>query len=829
MGTTERPAIAKRLAMKTVDDPFDTPPRPSQAEAALRESEEQFRAIFEQAPVAVIEWDLDFRVKQWNPAAISIFGYSKEEALGQHASFIVPESIHQQVDAIWRALLKRSGGERSTNENVRKGGVTILCEWYNTPLIDARGVCTGVASLVMDITERQRAEAELKASVEFEKSLIDSLRDGFSMLDARGISLDANPALCHMTGFSRDELIGLEAPFPYWPPEEYEAIWAAFRETLEGHCPSFELTFMRRSGERFPVLVSPFSVKDKDGVVISYSATVQDITERTRTEAALRESEEKFRTLFENAGDAIFSMEGALFMDGNARALEMFGCQSRDQFVGHPPYEFSPPLQPDGRNSLESALEKITAAMTGRPQFFEWTHTKQDGTPFPAEVSLNRVKLGDKVLLQAIVRDISDHKQAEQLLSWEKEAMELISSPGSLSDLLDDVMRGLEKQAPGALCSILLLDDDGIHLRHGAAPSLPVSYNHAIDGIAIGTGVGSCGTAAFENRQVIVADIASDPLWGDFRELALGYGLHSCWSTPIVCSEGKILGTFAIYYREPRQPVPAELELITRVTHITRMAIERKRADEKILILNANLERRVEERNSELRAANKELEAFAYSVSHDLRSPLRAIDGFSRIVVKNYAEQLDDEGREMLGMIRGGAQQMGRLIDDLLNFSRIGRQALERVPIDMAALVESVFDDLAGRETGRNFHLDLHPLPTAYGTPAMIRQVWVNLISNAIKFTKACPVAEIEIGANDGGDGNWIYFIKDNGAGFEMKQIDRLFGVFQRLHSAEEFEGTGVGLALVKRIVERHGGHIRAEGEVNRGATIFFTLPFSQA
>jgi PAS domain S-box-containing protein len=794
-------------------------------EEALRSANQKLRMHFEQTPMAVIEWDLDFRVKHWNPAALRIFGYSDEEAVGQHGSFLVPEAFHQQVDEIWQALLKRSGGERSTNKNVCKDGRTILCEWYNTPLIDDRGVCTGVASLVLDITERHHAEEELKASVEFGKGIIDSLHDGFSVLDACGVSLDANPALCHMTGFSREELIGIEAPFPYWPPEEYESIGAAFRETMEGHGTIFELTFMRRDGERFPARVSPFAIKDRDGVTISYSATVQDITERTRSEAALRESEEKFRTLFENAGDAIFSMEAELFMDSNARALEMFGCQSREQFVGHPPYEFSPALQPDGRSSLESAMEKISAAMAGQPQFFEWMHRKLDGTPFPAEVSLNKVEPGDKVLLQAIVRDISERKQAEQLLFWEKNAMELISSPGSLSELLEGVTRGLEMQAPGALCSILLLDDDGVHLRHGAAPSLPDAYNRAIDGVAIGTGVGSCGTAAHENRQVIVSDIASDPLWVNYRELALEHGLRACWSTPIAGSEGKTLGTFAIYYRVPRQPVPAELELITRLTHITRMAIERKRADEKILALKTNLERRVEERSSELRAANKELEAFTYSVSHDLRAPLRAIDGFSRIVVKNHAEQLNDEGRKMLGMIRSGAQQMGRLIDDLLSFSRVGRQPLEQVVIDMNELVRAVFDDLAGHEPGRNLQLDLQPLPAAYGTLSMIRQVWVNLISNAIKFTKACPVAKIEIGAGNDEDGNPIYRVKDNGAGFDMVHIGRLFGVFQRLHSMEEFEGTGVGLALVKRIVERHGGQIRAEGEVNCGATFSFTLP----
>ncbi len=250
--------------------------------------------------------------------------------------------------------------------------------------------------------------------------------------------------------------------------------------------------------------------------------------------------------------------------------------------------------------------------------------------------------------------------------------------------------------------------------------------------------------------------------------------------------------------------------------------------EEELRNLNAQLEARVEQRTGELTEVNQELEAFAYSVSHDLRAPLRAIDGFSHKLLKLYGDQLDQEGQRLLQVVRDNAQRMGQLIDDLLRFSRLGRRELQRNPVDMDALAREVASDLLATESQRQIEFHCSALPMAYGDAAMLREVWVNLLSNAIKFSRDRPVAHISVvGRQDGQLAT--YTVRDDGAGFDMAYADKLFGVFQRLHRQDEFEGTGVGLALAQRILHRHQGHIWGEGQPDRGATFHFNLPLQPA
>jgi PAS domain S-box-containing protein len=256
---------------------------------------------------------------------------------------------------------------------------------------------------------------------------------------------------------------------------------------------------------------------------------------------------------------------------------------------------------------------------------------------------------------------------------------------------------------------------------------------------------------------------------------------------------------------------------------VSRNITDRKRAEQEIRKLNSDLERRVSERTGELEAANKELEAFSYSVSHDLRSPLRTVHGFSRILLDDYGAQLPDEAREHLQTICDGAQRMHALIDDLLGFSRFSRLPLLKRTVDTQQLVEDTLSQLQAEHGERALEIRLGELPSCEGDPALLKQVWLNLLSNAFKYTKNRAQAVLEIGATRE-RGRTAYFVRDNGTGFDMRHAGKLFGVFQRLHRQDEFEGTGVGLAIVQRIVQRHGGRIWADAAVDRGATFYFTL-----
>jgi PAS domain S-box-containing protein len=249
---------------------------------------------------------------------------------------------------------------------------------------------------------------------------------------------------------------------------------------------------------------------------------------------------------------------------------------------------------------------------------------------------------------------------------------------------------------------------------------------------------------------------------------------------------------------------------------------QKREAEEVIRQLNTSLEQRVAERTAELEAANKELEAFSYSVSHDLRAPLRAVDGFSQAVLEDYGSQLPPEGQRDLQTIREGAQRMGTLIDDLLTFSRLSRTPLNKQTVNTDKLVRDVIDDVESERHERQIDIRVGKLPPSQGDPALLKQVWINLISNAVKYTRHRNPAVIEIGCKVEQEN--VYFVRDNGAGFDMKYAHKLFGVFQRLHRADQFEGTGVGLAIVQRVIHRHSGRVWAEAAVNQGATFNFTL-----
>jgi light-regulated signal transduction histidine kinase (bacteriophytochrome) len=283
-----------------------------------------------------------------------------------------------------------------------------------------------------------------------------------------------------------------------------------------------------------------------------------------------------------------------------------------------------------------------------------------------------------------------------------------------------------------------------------------------------------------------------------------------------------ILLAAAVLFARVAQRRRRQVEVVNRklISEIS----ERKRAQDEVTQLNAELEQRVMARTRELQTANKELEAFCSSVSHDLRAPLRAIDGFSDALLKDYYDKLDEQGQRHLQRVRNAAQRMAELIDDLLSLSRVTRTEMRREEVNLTAVAREVVTELQQLDPGRNVEVIIAEGLVAHGDARLLRQVLENLLSNAWKYTSKQPAARIVMGTCEGGNGKPAFFVQDNGAGFDMAYVGKLFGVFQRLHSASDFPGTGVGLATVQRIIHRHGGEVWAEGSVGQGATFYFTV-----
>ena len=472
--------------------------------------------------------------------------------------------------------------------------------------------------------------------------------------------------------------------------------------------------------------------------------------------------------------------EQGLILQANLSAATLLGV-ARDTLVTRPVSSVILPADQD-----IYYLQRKRTIESGEPQSSELRMVNDGGPPFWVRlVSTAARDAAGAPELRLVLNDITERRQAEEALRESEERMRLATEAADIGvwdrDLKSNTLRWDE--------------------RMFAIYGLPATPE---------------GQVSHQDWQ---ARVLPDDLPG--QEARLQHTIASCGRDQ---REFRIVraSDHAVRFIQAAEMVIAGADgRAARVVGINLDITGRKRAEQEIGKLNSDLQRRA----AELVAANKELEAFSYSVSHDLRAPLRAVDGFSRMVLKQQAGRLDDDGRRMLGVIHGETQRMGQLIDDLLSFSWLGRQQIQPAPIDMHALAREVFDELAVREPERKLRLDLQELPPASGTPEMIRQVWVNLIANAIKFTKERETGEIEIGTREDGEGGRDYYVKDNGAGFDMRSAGKLFGVFHRLHSQQEFPGTGVGLALVQRIVQRHGGRVRAEAEVDRGAAFYFTLP----
>jgi PAS domain S-box-containing protein len=475
----------------------------------------------------------------------------------------------------------------------------------------------------------------------------------------------------------------------------------------------------------------------------------------------------------------------------------------------------------EDRLALGSELEQLLD--TGKTARFENRWRCKSGEY--KWLSWSAVSVPDAGLLYAAARDISEQKQRAGQEALRARHSSLLADVGVLlarsrdmNAILQGCVEALVHHAGAAFARIWLLNEAESMLELKASAGL---YTH-LDGPHGRVPVGrfKIGLIAEERKPHVTNAVQGDPRVGN-QAWAVRENMQAFAGYPLLVGE-RLVGVIAMFWREQ---VPAEaFEALERLAENVSVGIRRILAEEEIRLLNQELERRVELRTRELTDVNRELESFSYSVSHDLRAPLRHIAGFAQLLEKQAGPSLDPKAQGYLQTVLEAARRGGQLVDDLLAFSRMGRAELKLAPVDLSALLSEVRRELEPEVGERRVEWRLAELPQARGDAAMLKLVLKNLLSNAVKYSQGREPAVIEVGAEKLPDALHVW-VRDNGVGFDMQHADKLFGVFQRLHSPEQFEGTGIGLANVRRIVSRHGGKTWAEATPNLGATFHFTLP----
>lgn len=745
-------------------------------EAALRESEERHRTLVESMADGVFVAQ-DYRFVFANDALPRMLGYTHEEFLGKPFSEIVaPEYL-----ALWTSRFEQRIG--AGEEPPRHYEVSFLDRHGQAVPVELRASRyrhhgrPAVLGIVRDVTERNRTEGARQLLA----SIVESSDDAIVSVDLDGVITSWNKGAEAMYRYTAAEAIGQPIALVI-PPERREEERSLVDHMRRGTAmKNFETVRLRKDGSTVEVSITVSPLRDRGGEVIGASTSSRDIGERRRADAALREREEIYRAIVNQAADGIvlIDMSSGRFVEFNDAACEVLGY-TREEFarLGLPDVFLG------GEQELRRHAQAVLDAPGGLQ--FDARHRCKDGSVREVYVSARILRLRGRDYSAAIWRDITEERRA---------AAALRESEHRLRELAESLPQLVWTCAPDGQCDYIG-PQWAAYTGVSAAAQLGTRWLEQVHP---------------EDRAAVTAAWAASTASGsaldaEFRLRGRDgrYRWFYARAVPLRDVEGRITKWFGT------------------CTDVT----ERHAAEQKMQALNLELEERVQERTAQLAAANAELETFAYSVSHDLKAPLRGIDGYSKLLLQDYGEKLGEEGRGFIENVRRATLQMNNLIDDLLAYSRIERQDLTFDELEIEAVVQLALKERREELAARGVEVDI-ALPRRLSAKADLDGLLIvlrNLIENAIKFTRDARPPRIEIGGREHPH-TVEFWVRDNGIGFDMKFQERIFEIFQRLQRAEEYPGTGVGLALVRRALARMGGRVWCESSPGNGATFFVELP----
>ena len=802
-----------------------------QAEEALRVGEERLNLALTASAMGVWEWDIETGTIFWSPECFKIMDV--KDSGGKLADFIGalhPEDAHRVRTAIDRALAEKTVFNEEFRV-VRPDGEVRWLSNLGRATYDGNGKPLRMTGTVQDITQRKLDEGVLQRY----ELLAGHSRDIILFINREdGRILEANAAAVTAYGYTREELLAMT--IHDLRAAETKGLTAQEMARADNQGLLFETVHRRKDGKTCPMEVSSrgATIGDTRALV----SVIRDITKRKKIEEALRESEELFRTTFDESpiGSALVGPDQRITR-ANRELCRML-AYTEAEIVGKTLRDVTHP------DDIEADLENFRSLLSGLKSFtMEKRYIRKDGGVIWGQLSAGVIRDSGGRPLYAIgmIEDITERKQAEQNQHLAAEILRILNDISTMDDSTKLILSAIKGETG--------FDAVGIRLRKGEDFPYYMSLGFSEDFIRAESSLCTraeegklirdgqqnpvlacmCGTVLrgrtkaslpfFTQRgsfwtnctTELLASTTGEERQAGTRNRCHAEGYESVALIPL-CSGNEIVGLLQLNDRRPNRLTRGSVEFL-----------EGLGASIGIAMLRRQMEKELEDRTVQLENANKDLESFSYSVTHDLRAPLRAIEGYSRMLLKRKEAQFDEETKRQFNLIRKNTAEMGQLIEDILAFSRLGKQEVVVSRIDMEGLVRETWEALCTINPDRQLSLRIDSLLPGAGDGTLIRQVLTNLLSNAIKYTGNRDTALIEVGCRAVDNEN-IYHVKDNGAGFDMEYYGKLFGVFQRLHTAEEFQGTGVGLAIVQKIIHRHGGRVWAEGKVGEGATFYFTL-----